>query len=69
MGKTRTNGREKTNGSGVVTTPEVRRVGLEIALDSAREDLLGVATRSRLEILAAMLEQDRELIVGPKHRW
>ena len=68
MGKTGTNGREKTNGSGVVT-PEVRRLGLEIALDRAREDLLGVATRSGLEILAAMLEQDRELIVGPKHRW
>jgi putative transposase len=72
MGKTRTKGRERAstaNGNGALITPVTGRVHLEIALDQAREDLLGLATRSGLEILAAMLERDRERIVGPSGCW
>jgi putative transposase len=72
MGKIRTKDRQKTtaaNGNGALMTPPAQRVQLEIALDRAREDLLGLATRSGLEILAAMLEQDREEVVGPNYRW
>jgi transposase-like protein len=47
----------------------VERLSLEVTLDRAREDLLGLATRSGLEILAAMLKRDRERLVGPKRRW
>lgn len=72
MGKSRTKGREKAsegNGNGAWMAPVAERVQLEVALDRAREDLLGLATRSGLEILARMLEQDRERIVGPNRRW
>lgn len=72
MGKSRTKGHEKAssgNGNGAWMAPVAERVQLEVTLDRAREDLLGLATRSGLEILAAMLERDREQIVGPNRRW
>ncbi len=72
MRKIRTKGREKTsvgNGNGALMAPVTERLHVEIALDRIREDLLGVATRSGLTILAALLEQDREQIVGPKRLW
>ena len=68
MGKNRTKGLERTSG---VRPGEAGdgRLRLDIALDRAHTDLLGLAARSGLEVLAAMLEADREGIVGPIRRW
>lgn len=54
---------------GTIAKEDWARIRMEVVLDRAREDLLGVATRSGLEILAALLEEDREAIVGSKGRW
>jgi putative transposase len=72
MGKIRTKRRREAstaNGNGALRVAGVERLSLEVTLDRAREDLLGLATRSGLEILAAMLERDRERLVGPQRRW
>lgn len=73
MGKSRTKTRHEeakaANGNGALRDVGVERLTLQVAIERAREDLLGMATRSGLEILAAMLEEDRKRIVGPNRRW
>lgn len=68
MPKNRTSGRESKVGHEIVAIGDVRRVHIEAVLDRAHQDLLNVALGSGLEILRKMLEDDQELLCGPKHR-
>jgi transposase-like protein len=63
MEKNRTEGREEKPGA---APPDVRRIRIEAVLDRTRQDLLSVGLRSGLEVLAAMLEDERQELCGPK---
>jgi transposase-like protein len=64
MRKSRTEGREEKPGT--AAPPDIRRIRIEAVLDRTRQDLLSVGLRSGLEVLAAMLEDEREELCGPK---
>lgn len=66
MGKNRTHGAEQE--APLSPTSDVRRVRMEVVLDRARQGLLIVALGSGLQVLATMLEQDREEVCAPRSK-
>ena len=68
MKKVRTEGNDEKAAGILAVQQGAQRIHIEAVLEQAREGLLSVAMQAGLGVLSAMLERDRDRIVGPKSK-